>query len=61
LDIFIRSKFGNVVTKLGAFGLKPRKVRKVSTRTKLAALAKSRATREARHTMGKRQRAKIKG
>ncbi len=41
------------------FGCKPRKAPKTKPAVKAEAIKLSRATREARHTMGKRQRAKI--
>jgi hypothetical protein len=46
---------------LATFGLTPRKPRVVKPETKVVAAAKAKATREARHTMGKKQKAKIKG
>ncbi len=47
---------------LGDFGLKVRKTRRALTsEEKAAAVAKCKATRAARHTMGSRQRAKVTG
>jgi hypothetical protein len=46
---------------LGDFGFTPRKVAGRPVATKAAAAVKSRATRTARHTMGKNQRKKVKG
>jgi hypothetical protein len=46
---------------LGVLGFEPPKPRKVKVTTKAAALAKSEATRAARHTMGKVQRQSVKG
>jgi hypothetical protein len=46
---------------LAAFGYLPRKVTAVPSDTKADAVAKGRATRTARHTMGKRQKASVKG
>ena len=46
---------------LADFGLAPRKPRVISPETQLVAAAKARATRQARHTMGRRQKEKIKG
>jgi hypothetical protein len=44
------------------FGMKPRQARKkLTSEQRVQANAKSLATREARHTMGPRQKAKIKG
>ena len=53
--------FAGQVDTLAAFGLTPRKPRVVSPETKVAAAAKAKATRAARHTMGSKQKAKIKG
>jgi hypothetical protein len=46
---------------LSDFGLKPRPSPKTTVATKAEAAEKSKATREARHTMGPKQKAKIKG
>jgi hypothetical protein len=46
---------------LADFGLKDRKVTKPSVETLAAAAAKSKATRAARHTMGKKQKQAIHG
>jgi hypothetical protein len=46
---------------LGDFGLSPRKVGKRPVATKASAADKSRATRKARHTMGKVQKKKVTG
>ena len=46
---------------LADFGLTPHKPRVVSPDVKVAAAAKAKATREARHTQGKVQKAKVKG
>jgi hypothetical protein len=46
---------------LADFGLTPRKPRVVSTDTKIVAAAKAKATREARHTLGKKQKSGIHG
>jgi prophage tail gpP-like protein len=54
--------FGSSVDVLADFGLKPHKVRAVvPPEEKAAAAAKARATRAARHTLGKKQKAQIKG
>ncbi len=53
--------FAGSVDMLADFGLKPRKPHVVSPDTKAAAALKAKATREARNTMGKVQKAKIKG
>jgi hypothetical protein len=53
--------FAGSVDTLADFGLKPRKPHVVSPETKAAAALKAKATRDARKTMGKVQKAKIKG
>ncbi len=53
--------FVGQVDTLADFGLTPRKPRVVSPEEKVAAAAKAKATRAARHTMGKKQKAAIKG
>jgi hypothetical protein len=53
--------FAGQVQTLADFGLAGRKPTVVSPETRVAAAAKAKATREARHTMGKKQKAKIKG
>ena len=54
--------FGNSVDVLADFGLTPHKSRVPRTpEEKTAAAAKAKATRAARHTMGKKQRQAIKG
>ncbi len=53
--------FAGQVETLADFGLTGRKPTAVTPETRVAAAAKARATREARHTMGKKQKAKIKG
>jgi len=58
----LRVAFGGQIDVLTDFGLAPRKPRKVLTpQEKAAAAAKAKATRAARHTMGAKQKAKIKG
>jgi hypothetical protein len=44
------------VDALATFGLTPRKPRVVSPEARVAAAAKAKATRAARHTMGKKQK-----
>jgi len=46
---------------LADFGLTPRKARVITPEVKVAAAAKAKATRAARHTMGAQQKAGIKG
>ncbi len=53
--------FDGQVNTLADFGLTGRKPTVVSPETRVAAAAKAKATRAARHTMGKKQKAKIKG
>jgi len=58
----IQLMFAGSVDTLADFGLKPRKARAVRTPAqKAAASAKAKATRAARHTMGSKQKAEIKG
>jgi len=53
--------FGAQLDTLADFGLAPRKARVQTPDQKIAATAKAKATREARHTLGKVQRSKITG
>jgi hypothetical protein len=53
--------FEGSIDALADFGLTPRKPRVVSPGTKAAAAVKAKATRTARHTMGKKQKENIKG
>jgi hypothetical protein len=53
--------FAGQVDTLSDFGLTGRKAPVVSPEVRVAAAAKAKATREARHTLGKAQKAKIKG
>jgi hypothetical protein len=53
--------FGREIDTLADFGLTPRRPRVVTPEVQVAAVAKAKATRAARHTMGKRQKAAIKG
>ena len=53
--------FVGQVDTLAQFGLTPRRARVVSPEQRVAAAAKAKATRTARHTMGKKQKAAIKG
>ena len=62
LQSYLVSSLGNAPSTLADFGLAPRKVRAPRTAQELAAAAaKSKATREARKTMGTQQRKKVKG
>ncbi|MGO9838035.1 MAG: hypothetical protein ACLP1X_27960 [Polyangiaceae bacterium] len=53
--------FDGSIDVLADFGLAPRKVAVMTPEQKTAATAKAKATRAARHTMGKRQKAEITG
>jgi hypothetical protein len=53
--------FAGQVDTLAEFGLTPRKPRVVTPGTQVVAAQKAKATREARHTMGTKQKAKVKG
>ena len=62
LAAFVRVAHGNSPDVLADFGLEPRKVAAPPTIEKQAeAAAKRKATRAARHTMGKRQKKAVKG
>jgi hypothetical protein len=61
---FVIGTFGDTqdaVAVLADFGLTPRKSRKATSKVKAGAADKSKATREARGTMSKKAKAKIKG
>jgi hypothetical protein len=59
---YIRATFGSAPDILAAFGLKPKKARApLTTEKKAAAIAKTQATRTARHTMGPKAKKKVKG
>jgi hypothetical protein len=58
----VQVMFAGSVETLAEFGLKPRKPRTAPTpEQKVAAAAKAKATRAARHTMGTKQKASVKG
>jgi hypothetical protein len=64
IHAMVQSQYGeaqNAETVLADFGYSPRKKVAKSAETKARAAKQSLATREARHTMGPRQRAKVKG
>jgi len=62
LKSFVLLKFGDKDTStLADFGFTARKQAQTSVDTKATAVEKSLATRAARHTMGPRQKAKVKG
>jgi hypothetical protein len=52
---------GSSLEVLAEFGLTPAKPRVLTTDEMAAKVAKTKATREARHTMGKRQKARVHG
>jgi hypothetical protein len=53
--------FSQAPDMLAVFGLKPRKGSSLSAEARAQAVLKGRATRKARHTMGKKQKLAIKG
>ena len=57
----VQIMYGDTESTLADFGLGPRRPGLKTPEIHLAAAAKARATRAARHTMGKRQKAKITG
>jgi hypothetical protein len=57
----IQGRFGKAGLGLAKFGFSPAKTPKKSTTTKAGAVAKTKATRAARHTMGKVQKQGITG
>lgn len=56
---YLVSRYGASSQNLADFGFKPRAPRAVTAQKKAAAVEKAKATREARHILGKRQRAEI--
>ena len=59
---YLTTLYGNVSATLVDFGMSPRKERApLTTAQQTAAVAKQKATRAARHTMGPKQKAGIKG
>jgi hypothetical protein len=62
LKTFVTLKFGpDAVAVLADFGFTPAKQVQKTVETKKQAVEKSRATRTARHTMGKKQKKAVKG
>jgi len=64
LKFFVIAQFGetaNASTTLADFGFSPRKSAKKTVATKTVATEKTKATRTLRHTMGPKQKAKVKG
>jgi len=58
---YLMGLFNGLPDQLADFGLTPRKASTVSVETKGIAIEKRRATRDARHTMGSKQRKQVKG
>ena len=58
---YVLSKFGEHSEEYASLGFSPRKVGVKTAEAKALAVQKLRATRKARHTMGRKQRAAIKG
>jgi len=61
LRSYVVATFGEASTTFTDFGFTPRKVTTPTAETKAEAVQKRLATRDARHTMGPRQKAKITG
>lgn len=61
LQVWVRCRFGVRSQEAHDFGAESRKAASVSAQTRAMAVQKAKATRVARHTMGKKQRLKIKG
>jgi hypothetical protein len=61
LHALIYLTFGHNGPPLSDFGMSSRPTRKRSVASKIAAAEKSKATREVRGTMGKKQKAKVRG
>jgi hypothetical protein len=58
---YVLNRFGVDSTEAHTFGYAPKKVAVVDVDTKQQAIVRGKATREARHTMGPKEKAKIKG
>ncbi len=61
LRAHVQALYGQASTEFADFGFTPRKVTPATADTKANAVKKRAATREARHTMGKRERLKVTG
>jgi hypothetical protein len=61
LQRFLRARFGPRSATLRDFGIAPARVPYKSPKVKTAAIEKSKATRVARHTMGRRQKQRVRG
>jgi hypothetical protein len=57
----LQSAFADAPDMLGKYGLRPRKAAAVSVHTRVVAVAKAKATRATRHTMGSKQKQALKG
>jgi hypothetical protein len=57
----VRGMYSQSADTLAVFGMKPRKSSQTSVATKSEAVAKNKATRVARHTMGPKQKSEITG
>lgn len=57
----LHSMYGNQPAMLGDFGVSPRKTTKLTPEQEVQAIAKRKATRAARHTMGAKQKLAVKG
>jgi hypothetical protein len=58
---WVTNRFGVDSTEAHEIGYAPKKVAEKSVETKATAIVRGKATREARHTLGPKQKAKIKG
>jgi hypothetical protein len=61
LESFVRAIFGSAPDVLADFGLAPRANGQVTVEARAVAVAKGKATRSARHTMGSEQKKGVKG
>jgi hypothetical protein len=61
LKAWVIAQFGATSPVAHEFGYGPKKARVLDVKTKARAVALAQATREARHTLGKKQKKKIKG
>jgi hypothetical protein len=61
LMTYVKATFGNAPDVLADFGLHPKTRTPLSVEAKAAAVAKRKATRAARHTMGTQQKKGVKG
>jgi hypothetical protein len=61
LKVYLQGRFGKTNTQLQSFGFTPNKVPLKTVLAKATGVAKAAATRVARHTLGKKQKAAIHG